>query len=161
MMGDPMSRLAFGLGCVALLFSLGFLPLAYVPAASAQMLEKLQIVTSSGIHDFSVEVMRTPSELEHGLMFRRFLPRDRGMLFDFKTEKPVMMWMKNTYLPLDMVFISKAGRVVGIAENAEPFSEKIIPSGAPAYGVLEINAGVAAEIGLKAGDEIRNALFGK
>jgi uncharacterized membrane protein (UPF0127 family) len=125
------------------------------------MLEKLEIVTASGTHDFSVEVMRTPAELEHGLMFRRFLPEDRGMLFDFKTEKPVMMWMKNTYLPLDMVFISKAGRVVAIAENAEPLSEKIIPSGAPAYGVLEINAGAASKINLKVGDEVRNPLFAK
>ncbi len=58
------------------------------------------------------------------------------MLFDFKTEKPVMMWMKNTYLPLDMIFIAKSGRVSGIAENTEPMSEKIIPSGAPAYSVL-------------------------
>jgi uncharacterized membrane protein (UPF0127 family) len=159
--GNRMSRWAFGLGGFALLVGLGFLPLADVSAAKAQALEKLQIVTASGTHDFSVEVMRTPSELEHGLMFRRFLPQDRGMLFDFKTEKPVMMWMKNTYLPLDMVFISKSGRVVGIAENAEPFSEKIIPSGAPTYSVLEINAGIAAKIDLKIGDEIRNELFGK
>ncbi len=65
-------------------------------AALAQELEKLEITTSSGPHVFSVEVMRTPAELERGLMFRRFLPADRGMLFDFKTEKPVMMWLKNT-----------------------------------------------------------------
>jgi uncharacterized protein len=129
--------------------------------ARAQSLEKLAIVTASGTHEFSVEVMRTGPELEHGLMFRRFLPPDRGMLFDFKTERPVMMWMKNTYLPLDMVFIAKSGRVVGIAENAEPLSEKIIPSGAPTYGVLELNAGTAAKIDLKLGDEVRHALFGK
>jgi uncharacterized membrane protein (UPF0127 family) len=156
-----MARLAFLFGGLAFLLGFGFLPFADLPRAQAQMLEKLEIVTASGTHDFSVEVMRTPAELEHGLMFRRFLPQDRGMLFDFKTEKPVMMWMKNTYLPLDMVFISKTGRVVAIAENAEPFSEKIIPSGAPTYGVLEINAGVASKIDLKVGDEVRNPLFAK
>ncbi len=154
-----MKRLSFLFGGFAFLFTfLIFLPEA--PSAVAQTLEKLEIVTASGPHEFSVEVMRTPAELEHGLMFRRFLPPDRGMLFDFKTEKPVMMWMKNTYLPLDMVFIAKSGRVVGIAENTEPFSEKIIPSGGPTYGVLEVNAGTAAKIGLKAGDEVRHPLFG-
>ena len=82
------------------------------------------------------------------------------MLFDFKVEQPVLMWMKNTYLPLDMVFISRAGTVVNVAENAEPLSERIIPSGAPVYAVLEINAGVAKEIGLKRGDKVSHLLFG-
>jgi uncharacterized protein len=151
-------------GCLcAFAFLFGFLaiPAGVLAEERAQSLEKLSIVTASGTHDFSVEVMRTPPELEHGLMFRRFLPPDRGMLFDFKTERPVMMWMKNTYLPLDMVFIARSGRVVGIAENTEPLSEKIIPSGAPTYGVLELNAGTAAKIGLKIGDEVHHSLFGK
>ena len=69
---------------------------------------------------FAVEVMRTDAEREKGLMFRRFLPEDRGMLFDFKTEQPVMMWMKNTYIPLDMIFMKRDGTVSHIAENAEP-----------------------------------------
>jgi uncharacterized membrane protein (UPF0127 family) len=156
-----MTRLVFVLGSLAIFFGfLGF-PLGALPGARAQALEKLEIVTASGTHEFSVEVMRTEAELEHGLMFRRFLPAGRGMLFDFKTERPVMMWMKNTYLPLDMIFISKSGRVVGIAENAEPLSEKIIPSGAPAYGVLELNAGTAAKIDVKQGDEVKHSLFGK
>lgn len=116
-------------------------------------------MTASGEHEFSVEVMRTEEGLERGLMFRHYLPKDRGMLFDFKVERPVMMWMKNTYLPLDMIFIAKTGRVVGIATDAEPLSEKIIPSVAPAYAVLEVNAGTAARIGVKVGDEIRHTLF--
>lgn len=124
-------------------------------------LERLQIVTASGTHEFSVEVMRSGPQRERGLMFRRFLPQDRGMLFDFGTERPMMMWMKNTYLPLDMVFISRAGKVSGLAENTEPLSEKIIPSGAPAYSVLEVNAGTAARIGLRIGDEVRHPLFAK
>ncbi len=124
-------------------------------------LERLEIVTASGIHEFSVEVMRSEPQRERGLMFRRFLPQERGMLFDFATERPVMMWMKNTYLPLDMIFIGRAGKVVGLAENTEPLSEKIIPSGAPAYGVLEVNAGTAARIGLRIGDSVRHPMFDK
>jgi uncharacterized membrane protein (UPF0127 family) len=124
-------------------------------------LERLEIVTASGTHEFSVEVMRGGPQRERGLMFRRFLPQERGMLFDFATERPVMMWMKNTYLPLDMIFIGRAGKVVGLAENTEPLSEKIIPSGTPAYGVLEVNAGTAARIGLRIGDSVRHPLFDK
>jgi uncharacterized protein len=124
-------------------------------------LERLEIVTASGIHEFSVEVVRSGPQRERGLMFRRFLPQERGMLFDFATERPLMMWMKNTYLPLDMIFIGRAGKVVGLAENTEPLSEKIIPSGAPAYGVLEVNAGTAARIDLRIGDSVRHPLFGK
>jgi uncharacterized protein len=124
-------------------------------------LERLEIVTASGTHEFSVEVMRSGPQRERGLMFRRFLPQDRGMLFAFETERPVMMWMKNTYLSLDMIFIGRAGKVVGLAENAEPLSEKIITSGAPAYGVLEVNAGTAARIGLRIGDSVRHPLFGE
>jgi uncharacterized protein len=148
--------------CVAFLFfpvSLGLAEDALTPPKSG--LEKLEIITSSGTHEFSVEVMRSGPQRERGLMFRRYLPQDRGMLFDFGGERSVMMWMKNTYLPLDMIFIGRSGKVVGLAENAEPLSEKIIPSGAPAYGVLEVNAGTAARIGLKIGDSVRHPLFGK
>jgi uncharacterized membrane protein (UPF0127 family) len=129
-------------------------------AATAEgPLEPLAITTSSGPHKFTVEVMRTDAERERGLMFRRYMPPDRGMLFDFKTEQPVLMWMKNTYIPLDMIFMNRAGKVVSIARNAEPLSERIIPSGVPAYAVLEVNAGTAAGIGVKVGDVVRNALF--
>ena len=82
--------------------------------AQAAGLEPLEIVTATGRHAFSVEVMRTEAEREKGLMFRRFMPADRGMLFDFKTEQTVMMWMKNTYLPLDMIFTSRNGTVTHI-----------------------------------------------
>lgn len=129
------------------------------PASGETALEPLEIVTASGSHKFSVEVMRDDSQRARGLMYRRFMPEDRGMLFDFKREEPVSMWMKNTYLPLDMVFIDRTGRVVNIAENTEPLSERIIPSGAPVTAVLELNAGTARRIGLKAGDRLRHPLF--
>jgi uncharacterized membrane protein (UPF0127 family) len=130
-------------------------------ARAQAALEAIEVVTASGTHPFSVEVMRTPEQLEKGLMFRRYMPEDRGMLFDFKTEQPVTFWMKNTYLPLDMIFISKAGKIVSIAENAEPLSEKLIPAGAPVQGVLEVNAGTAARIQAKPGDSVRASIFGK
>jgi uncharacterized membrane protein (UPF0127 family) len=140
------------------LLSLTAAPLA---VGAQEALEKLEIVTSTGTYPFSVEVMRTPEQLAQGLMFRRYLPDDRGMLFDFKAEHPVQFWMKNTYLPLDMIFISKAGKIVSIAENAEPLSEKLIPSGAPALGVLEVNAGTAARIHAKPGDTVRASIFAR
>jgi uncharacterized membrane protein (UPF0127 family) len=80
-------------------------------------------------------------------------------LFDFKVERPVAMWMKNTYVPLDMIFLSRIGKVVGLAENAEPLSERVIASGAPAYSVLEVNAGTASRIGLALGDRVHHPIF--
>ena len=135
--------------------------LAFVPPALAQevTLEPLEIATTTGPHNFSVEVMRTDEQRARGLMHRRFMAQDRGMLFDFKREEPVSMWMKNTYLSLDMVFIDKSGKVVNIAENTEPLSERIIPSAGPVLAVLELNAGTARRIGLKPGDRLRHSLF--
>jgi uncharacterized protein len=121
--------------------------------------DDLSIQTASGAHHFTVEVMRTRDQLERGLMFRRQLARDKGMLFDFGSSQPVSMWMKNTYLPLDMVFIAADGRVVSVKQNAEPLSETIIPSGGDVLGVLEINAGTAAEIGVKPGDRVSDPMF--
>ncbi len=129
------------------------------PVRAEPALEKLEIVTASGPHDFAVEVMRTDADRERGLMFRKHLPADRGMLFDFKTAAPVMMWMKNTYIPLDMVFVGADGRVISTAENAEPLSERIIPSHGAALGVLEVNAGTVARIGVKPGDKVDNPMF--
>ena len=122
--------------------------------------ERLEIITAAGPQVFSVEVMRTDADRAQGLMFRRFLPPDRGMLFDFEAEQPVMMWMKNTFIPLDMVFIGKNGHIVSIAENTEPLSETTIPSGGAVAGVLEVPAGTAARTGMKAGDMVRHKMFG-
>ena len=133
--------------------------LACIPARAQEGVEGLDIITATGPHHFSVEVMRTDAGREKGLMFRRNMPKDRGMLFDFKTEQPVMMWMKNTFLPLDMVFISRDGKVVNVAENAEPLSEAIIASDGPVFAVLEVNAGEARQIGVKPGDEVRHSMF--
>jgi uncharacterized protein len=122
-------------------------------------LEALQFVTKSGRHDFSVEVMRTPAQHARGLMFRRYMPDDRGMLFDFGRNEVVNMWMKNTYIPLDMVFIGKDGKVVSIATDTEPLSERTISSGAPVWAVVELNAGAASRMGLAVGDTVVHPLF--
>jgi uncharacterized protein len=132
---------------------------AGVRGSSAQNLDRLEVVTASGSHSFSVEIANTEPSREIGLMNRRFMPADRGMLFEFPVEEPLAFWMKNTYIPLDMIFIRHDGTVVGIAANAEPLSETTIPSGAPANGVLEVNGGVAASIGLQPGDKVRHPYF--
>ena len=127
------------------------------PAQKA--LEKLTIATAGGEKIFQVEVMRTMDERARGLMFRRYLPADRGMLFDFAVEAQVAMWMKDTFIPLDMLFIRKDGTISQIAENTEPHSTRTISSTEPVYSVLEINGGMAAKLGIKAGDKVIHPLF--
>jgi uncharacterized protein len=134
---------------------------AAVPAWAQSATVPLTLVTQSGKHVFQVEVMRTPDDLARGLMFRRTMAKDRGMLFDFGKTQPVAMWMRNTYLPLDMVFIDKKGIIANIAENTEPLSEENIVSVRPVLSVLEVNAGTARRIGLRAGDKVLHPLFNK
>lgn len=126
------------------------------PARADATLESVTFETAAGPRAFSVEVMRTDAERARGLMFRRYLPPDRGMLFLFDREQIVAMWMKNTYIPLDMVFVGRDGRVVSIAADTEPMSEAVVSSAGPASAVVELNAGAAARIGLKPGDRVRH-----
>ena len=128
-------------------------------SAHAAGQDTLEIVTSSGVHAFSVEMATNDAERSRGLMFRKELPEGHGMLFDFQTEQSVAFWMHNTYIPLDMIFIAPSGVVTHIAANAEPLSERVIPSGGPSIGVLELNGGMAASIGLKVGDKVRHPFF--
>lgn len=132
---------------------------AGLPAHSQTPVETLTIQTAGGPKTFNVEVMRTDEERARGLMNRRFLPADRGMLFDFKVEQPVSMWMMNTYIPLDMLFIRKDGTIARIAEMTEPLSTRTIASGENVLGVLEINGGMSAKLGIKAGDKVQHGLF--
>ncbi|MGO9774504.1 MAG: DUF192 domain-containing protein [Roseiarcus sp.] len=122
-------------------------------------LDSLTIATASGVHSFQVEIAADDAAREKGLMYRRFMPADRGMLFEFEREAPVAFWMKNTYIPLDMIFIARDGSVTRIAADAQPLSEAIVPSGGPCVAVLELNGGVAARIGLKVGDTVRHPFF--
>ena len=130
---------------------------APVRAASFQPLE---IVTRNGVQVFSVEMATTEEEKQTGLMYRKELADGKGMLFDFKPEQEVSMWMKNTYVSLDMIFIRADGRILRIAENTEPMSTKIISSRGPARAVLEVVAGTAQKYGIRAGDRVGHPLFG-
>lgn len=121
--------------------------------------ENLQIVTASGSHPFKVEVARSMEQRAKGLMCRQTMARNHGMLFTFDVEMPIHMWMKNTYLPLDMVFVSRTGVVTAVIANTTPFSEELISSGAPAYAVIELNAGVAGELGITEGAKVDHPVF--
>ena len=92
-------------------------------------------------------------------MFRRELPEGTGMLFDFHREQDVSFWMKNTYIPLDMIFIRADGRILRIAENTEPLSERLIPSGGPIRAVLEVIGGTAQKLGIAPGDRVASPIF--
>jgi uncharacterized protein len=165
------SALAAGLRACAVVFLLlagpsGFSHAWALDAGDAAALETLTLVTDAkGAHPvdhvLQVEVMRDEAGREQGLMNRRYMPADRGMLFEFGMEQPVLMWMKNTYIPLDMIFISRAGVITHIAENAEPLSEAIISSEGPVYAVLEVNGGLSRKIGLKKGDIVRHPAFAR
>jgi uncharacterized protein len=114
----------------------------------------LTLKTQSGPHPFTVEVATTDQERALGLMFRRNLAADAGMLFLYDRPQPLSMWMRNTYLSLDMIFIGADGRVQHIESRTEPFSTALISSEGAVRGVLEVNAGTAETIGLRAGDEV-------
>ena len=131
----------------------------FAAGAYAQTFEPLTIVTASGRHPFQVEVARDDASRAQGLMYRRSLGPDRGMLFDFKRVEPVAMWMQNTYVSLDMLFIRPDGTVARVAQNTEPLSTRTIPSGEPVLAVLEVVAGTAARLGIKPGDRVEHPLF--
>ena len=127
--------------------------------AKAASIQPLEIVTKTGVQVFSVEMATTEQEKETGLMYRKELPDGKGMLFDFSPEQQVSMWMKNTYISLDMIFIRADGRILRIAENTEPESTRIISSGGLAKGVLEVIAGTAKKYGIAPGDRVAHPLF--
>jgi uncharacterized protein len=127
--------------------------------AEAASIQPLEIITKSGVQVFSVEMATTEQEKETGLMYRKELADGKGMLFDFSPEQQVSMWMKNTYISLDMIFIRADGRILRIAENTEPESTRIISSGGLAKGVLEVIAGTARKYGIAPGDRVAHPLF--
>jgi uncharacterized membrane protein (UPF0127 family) len=138
----------------ALLLAVSLLAAGRVAAAD---LHPLEIVTRAGVQVFSVEEAKTDEERERGLMFRTSLPDGQGMIFDFSPEQNVSMWMKNTLIPLDMIFIRADGRILRIAENTRIQSEEIIPSGGPVRAVVEVIAGTAKKYGIAPGDRVSYA----
>lgn len=127
--------------------------------AAAQTFEPLTITAAGGMQRFQVEVARDDADRAQGLMYRRTLAPDRGMLFDFARVEPVSMWMQNTYVSLDMLFIRRDGSVARIAQDTEPLSTRVIPSGEPVLAVLEVPAGTARRLGIKPGDHVQHPLF--
>jgi len=146
--------------CTALLFMGLPAGVSLADDAPSGKFEELTVETAKGKTTFNVEVADTPQLRQRGLMFRRELPADQGMLFDFGKPRPVQMWMKNTYVPLDMIFIRADGTVIGIGADTVPLSEDTVGVAEPVKGVLEVVAGTAARIGLKPGDRIRHRIFG-
>ena len=143
--------IAFAVGCVFVLAA------GCSPAAPD---DRLEIVTAAGArHAFHIELAVKPEQRERGLMYRQSLDADAGMLFDFQTDQTVDMWMKNTYIPLDMVFIARDGTIVRIAADTVPLSLDIVSSGGPVRAVLELKGGETARRGIGPGAKVVHPLF--
>lgn len=134
------------------------------PAAKGQLqsfpTSSLTIVSANGRHRFTVEVAETPEQMMQGLMFRRELAPNAGMLFDYKQPIVATMWMRNTLIPLDMLFVDAQGRIVNIHERAVPQTDDVIAAAAPVRAVIELNGGTAARLGIKPGDRVLSPIFG-
>ncbi len=151
----PLRRLSF----------LAFLLMAALAGSARAELARfatssLVIDTTAGPQRFTVELARSPEQQQQGLMFRRALPADAGMLFDFGDTRPASFWMKNTLIPLDMLFIAADGRVVDIHERAVPLSEATIESKVPVRAVLEVNGGTVSRLHIRLGDIVHHPIFG-
>ena len=120
---------------------------------------EVTVDTASGPKMFEVEIASDPDSQRRGLMYRRELAPNAGMLFDFHANAELSFWMKNTVLPLDMLFIRSDGTISTIAANTVPNSTTPIPSAEPVRAVLEINGGRAHDLGIRAGDRVHAAIF--
>lgn len=158
----PISKLIFAAAALALATACSLTPAKSAPpppAAEALALEPLEVVTASGPVRFEVEIARTDAEKARGLMFRSHLADDRGMLFVYERAQPASFWMRNTWIPLDIIFIGANGRILNIAENTTPYSEEPIPSAGAVRGVLEIRGGRARELSIEPGDKVHHGIF--
>ena len=156
------STMAFGL-----IFGVGVAPAAALaqddPTSPQPTLprEPLTITDDNGhAHAFQVELAMTPQQQETGLMFRKAVQAESGMLFIFPTVQPEPFWMKNTLVPLDMVFINPDGTIRAIAENTVPFSLAPVDSGGPVMAVLELQGGITAKEAISVGDRVTASQFG-
>jgi len=149
----------------AVLASLVAAAIGSLPPSVADELQQfpkseLTIISATGRHRFKVEVAETPEQMMQGLMFRRSLAPDAGMLFDYKHPTAATMWMRNTLIPLDMLFVDVRGKIVNIQQRAVPQSEDIIPAAAPVRAVIELNGGTAERLGIAQGDQVVHPIFG-
>ena len=127
--------------------------------APLSKIEPLTIATETDAVMFTVEIADTDELRSRGLMFRQRLPEDRGMLFDFGEPRQVSMWMKNTYISLDMLFIRADGKIAYIAENTVPKSLDTVGVSEPVLAVLELAGGTSRKLGLRAGDTVYHRMF--
>ncbi|HEX4208882.1 MAG TPA: DUF192 domain-containing protein [Candidatus Binataceae bacterium] len=143
------SRRAAALAAIASILCLALTACAQGP--------HVEIVAPDGTvrADVAAEIAATPQERETGLMYRSHLGADDGMIFLFTHPQPLQFWMKNTEIPLDMIFANSNRQVVGIVERAEPYSEQLLSAGGDSQYVLEVNGGFCARHGIKAGDHLR------
>jgi uncharacterized membrane protein (UPF0127 family) len=121
---------------------------------------ELTIISASGPHRFKVELAKTPEQMTQGLMFRTSLAPDAGMLFDYRQPTAATMWMRNTLIPLDMLFVDARGRIVNIHERAVPQSDDVIAAAEPVRAVIELNGGTAERLGIEPGDRVVHPIFG-
>jgi uncharacterized membrane protein (UPF0127 family) len=121
--------------------------------------ESLEILTKTGIRVFNVEMAETPEQQRVGLMFRKEVADGEGMLFDFGMSRPVAMWMENTIVSLDMLFIRADGTIANIAKGTTPFSRQTVESQGSVKAVLEVVAGAADRYGIAAGDKVSHRIF--
>ena len=142
---------------LAMIMSLAFSPVAEAQAKFRK--DKLTIKTASGEHVIEIEVAETDEQKSLGLMYRPQIPANTGMLFPYERPQVLTMWMRNTYASLDMIFIRADGSVHRVEFGTEPLSEKVISSGAPVTAVLELGAGEAKRLGVKAGDRVLHSTF--
>jgi uncharacterized membrane protein (UPF0127 family) len=143
--------------------ALMFCVVAALPLAAQETFpsEQLTIQTADGkTHPFTAELATTDGQRQQGLMYRKTMAPTNGMLFDFGKDRDVTMWMRNTLIPLDMLFISKEGKIQHIHPNAVPHSESIISSNGAVRYVLELNGGAAKNMGIKRGDVVRSKQIG-
>lgn len=122
--------------------------------------EALKIVSDTSTHDFSVEIADTAEKQTRGLMYRDVIDPDKGMLFEYAEQGVLSIWMKNTAVPLDIIFIRKNGKILKIEHSATPYSLRSISSEATVAGVLELAGGRALELGIMPGDEVKHPFFG-
>jgi uncharacterized protein len=155
-----MSRLLMALTCVLLLAGGVARSQSGVEPLSAFPQSLLAVRTTGGnIINFKIWTADTPARDQQGLMFQRSMDLHAGMLFVFPKNERVSMWMKNTYIPLDLLFMNKYGVIEYIAVNATPFSEAIIGPSQPEYAVLELNGGACEKLGIKIGDSVIHPSF--
>jgi uncharacterized protein len=160
-----MIRPAFSVGqnlcawCMILVAVLLPAPVAAAPASITFEESALTIDAAHERFEFQVELAVSSEQRSRGLMFRESLDEDRGMLFDFGRPQVASMWMRNTYVPLDMLFIDAEGRITQIAANTQPLSDTVVASREPVRAVLELRGGVSAKLGIEPGDRVIHPMF--